>query len=671
MKDTWLDINEASSVFSLSRRNTTRALSRCYLGETWRGHHLIVRKVRGRGGNNGWCYEVRLDSLPAELQFSYVPLTAFETPVKSKSKNSSNWRYQIISPALAYPSGSRLRAQTIKSIASQKHFRSDGSRRQVTDRTIRNWIKLYESKGISGLENTTRSDKNLKKVMLSRRWDKGVKLPLEVKVQIAEKIEKYIRSLWAGLQPGSGWREVQRAASNKLLRLTVDAAPEMPLNSIRNYCEIPRNTVEKWRAYEKVAIHDKDAKKYFDQQPRVQRGISTILPMQIVMGDVHPIDILYQRDDGSTATAKGVFWMDVATGRLFGTFCYFDKGRGVRQENVIESFAAMANDPHWGVPGELYLDNGGEYNWSKIVEDALTLTAIPIWWTENGEFTPVTNKAVTKAQPYNSSAKGLLEGAFAVLEKKHFSKIGGWIGGDRMKKKTANVGKQPVPFAGSKEELSNMLQKAIEVFNDTPQGGRLNGLSPNQKFSEMVKAGWKSTRFGDGVLESIFCKVEQRTVRQGRVSYKGDWYYHDALSNPAIGQTVEVRIPLFGAQKRVAIFGADKKLVCIATPDRIYSHDDIEGARESSRRKTNMRRHVRNMKKEVEVVDTQKLLIEEASTIRKPLTPEQGAVIRLSDHEENAGRELAKPYTAIEEDTRRKQELRHKTFDKLVAPTGS
>ncbi len=663
----WLSSKELSVLAGVSLRRATRALTRCSRGEMWRSHHLIVRRVRGRGGNNGWCYEVRLDSLPAEYQLNYVPLTPIERSIKDTSKSSSNWRYQIISPALAYPSGSRLRAESIKLIASQKHFKSDGSRRQVTDRTIRNWIKLYETKGISGLNNTIRSDKNLKKVMLSRRWDKGVKLPIEIKQEITQKIEKYIRSLWAGLQPGSGWREVQRAASIKLLRITIDACPEMPLTSVRNYCKVPRNTVEKWRSYEAVAVHDKDAKRYFDGEPRITRGISTLLPMQIVMGDVHPIDILYQRDDGSTATARGIFWMDVATGRLLGTIRYFEKGKGVRQEDVIQSFEEMANNQRWGVPGNLYLDNGGEYNWSQIVGDALNLTAIPIWWAEDGQFTPTSKNAITKAQPYNSSAKGLLEGAFAILEKKHFSKINGWIGGDRMRKKTTNVGKAPVPFVGSKEELSQLIQNAVEIYNNTPQSGRLKGLSPNQKFDEMVRAGWKVTKFAEGVLESIFCKSEQRTLRQGRVQYKGSWYYHDALTNPALGNTVEIRIPLFGETKRLAIFSQTNEFLCVASPDHIFAHDDINGAVESNRRKKKMREHVNSMKNNVQAIDIQELLKEEARFIVTPPKPDQGAVIRLSDHDENAGKELAKPSNILDQEKRDKQEERYRIFDKLMA----
>ncbi|MEX1034416.1 MAG: Mu transposase C-terminal domain-containing protein, partial [Sneathiella sp.] len=528
----------------------------------------------------------------------------------------------------------------------------------------------YENRGYDGLGRASRADRNQRKVLITRQWDRAIKLPDDIKEQIAEKIEQYIRSLWAKLQPGSGWKEVQREASRKLLSLTIDAKPDMPEGKIRNYCQISRPAIERWRQYSAIALHDMDAKAYFDKQPRIQRGIKTLLPMQVVMGDVHPIDILYQRDDGSLATAKGIFWQDVATGRLTGTVEFFPKGKGVRQEHVIESFAQMARDPRWGAPTELYLDNGGEYNWSKFVEDAMKLTQMPIKFLDNGKFIPSSDQAVTKAQPYNAPAKGLLEGAFAILEQKHFSKIPGWIGGDRMRKKTANVGKAPIPFQDSQEALVQAIHNAVAVYNDSPQGGRLKGLSPNQRFAELVDAGWNWTRFEDGLIESILCKREQRTIHQARIKYKGELYYHDALTNPALGDTVEVRIPLFGHQKRIAVFDRNRNFVCIALPDRVFDHGDRDGAIESGRRKTFMRKQIRAMRKETDKIDTLEILTEQAESIEPTPLPELGGVIKLSDQDERAGRELAKPLSEIEQEKKDDKEEYFRTFDKLITNKG-
>lgn len=671
MNSCWLPVKEASTLLQLSRRNTARGLARCFKGKKWREQSLIVRRVRGRGGNGGWCYEVRLDSLPAELQMRHVPLTPFETSFNDPLNDPSNWRYSIIEEALKHPSGSRQRAEVIRDIAAKVHFEPDGSRRQVTDRTLRTWIKDYENNGYAGLSKAARTDKNVRKVLITRDWDKAIELPIETKEKIAQKIDQYIRSLWAGLQPQSGWKEVQREASRKLLRLTIDAKPDMPQGKIRNYCNLSRTAVDRWRQFGAIAVHDMDAKTYFDKQPRIQRGIKTLLPMQIVMGDVHPIDILYQRGDGSTATAKGIFWMDVATGRITGTVEFFQKGKGVRQEHVIESFVKMASDPRWGAPAELYLDNGGEYNWSKFVENAMKLTQMPIKFLDNGMFIPSSDQAVTKAQPYNSSAKGQLEGAFAIIEQKHLSKIPGWIGGDRMRKKTANIGRAPVPFQSSPEALTQAILNAVAVYNDSPQSGRLRGLSPNQRFTELVDTGWQYSAFEEGVLESILCKSEQRTLHQARIKYKGKLYYHDALANPALGGRVEARIPLFGHQKRIAVFDRNGNFVCIALPDRVFDHDDRTGAIESNRRKTIMRNKIRAMRKETDRIDTLEILTEQAASIELTPEPALGGVIRLSDQDELAGRELAKPLSELEQEKHDEKEEYFRTFDKLVAKKGS
>ncbi len=71
---------------------------------------------------------------------------------------------------------------------------------------------------------------------------------------------------------------------------------------------------------------------------------------QQVIGDVHPADIYYTRADGSTATAKLIAWPDVANHRLRVLPVFLEKGEGVRQEHVIQSFIEMAGDPLWACP---------------------------------------------------------------------------------------------------------------------------------------------------------------------------------------------------------------------------------------------------------------------------------------------------------------------------------
>lgn len=64
-------------------------------------------------------------------------------------------------------------------------------------------------------------------------------------------------------------------------------------------------------------MHDKGARQFFDRMlPRTCRHREGLQPMDIVVGDVPPIDILLTCADGSTATPRAIAWLGVATRRL-------------------------------------------------------------------------------------------------------------------------------------------------------------------------------------------------------------------------------------------------------------------------------------------------------------------------------------------------------------------
>jgi hypothetical protein len=51
--------------------------------------------------------------------------------------------------------------------------------------------------------------------------------------------------------------------------------------------------------------------------------------MEVVFGDVHPIDVVLRREDGSTAHARTIAWLDFATNRLWLDVVLFAPGKGV------------------------------------------------------------------------------------------------------------------------------------------------------------------------------------------------------------------------------------------------------------------------------------------------------------------------------------------------------
>ncbi|NJM31325.1 MAG: hypothetical protein HC855_15680 [Rhizobiales bacterium] len=80
---------------------------------------------------------------------------------------------------------------------------------------------------------------------------------------------------------------------------------------------LPAHLIQRERDYRRVAIHRRDNKAYDDAKPRIRRTRDGLLPMDLVFGDVHPIDIPVLRDDKTMAHARLVAFLDIATNRLF------------------------------------------------------------------------------------------------------------------------------------------------------------------------------------------------------------------------------------------------------------------------------------------------------------------------------------------------------------------
>lgn len=127
-----------------------------------------------------------------------------------------------------------------------------------------------------------------------------------------------------------------------------------------------RRKVEGERDYQLIAVKEKDNAVFQDKyMPSIRRDYSDLAPRQIVVGDVHPVDIMMRRPDGTAVYPKAIAWYDVATNGIHMTFVLLEPGEGIRREHVAMSFQAMVDE--WGLPEMLYLDNGSEYSWDAMI----------------------------------------------------------------------------------------------------------------------------------------------------------------------------------------------------------------------------------------------------------------------------------------------------------------
>lgn len=609
---TWLGADAFAMLAQISDRKARQALARAVDGMTWRGARLTVRSVASAGGKSGERYEVLATSLPPELFQKWIAHKAQQPvpvapvaksitleecdlrrdPQLSRRTDEAMWRMAVILPITQFRRYTPERSAAIKATLERDHIRPDGTTTKVSKTALYEWLTRYEQDGLAGLSPNQRKDAGTARTIITRAWDKACPLDQEDKQQIAEQLREYIRSLWAS--GVSGWRMAQQLASSKLLELCRQAGWQGQQGVMVKACLVSRSMVEEARSYSLVAIYEKDAKQFFDTHlPRIRRTREGMAPMEIVVGDVHPIDIAVTRPDGSVGYPRAIAWQDVATNRLFLTLVLLRKGEGIKQTDIAKSFASMC--AAWGLPLSLYLDNGSEYSWREMMEGFQSLAQLTKQVTvqalsESADVQALLadSRELVRARPYNAPAKPI-EGLFSVIEQTVLKVVPGWVGGNRMRKKTHNVGREPLPFPGNWDEFQQALDSALTFYHQTPQQGSMKGRSPQQAYEAAMSEGWGKVEVPEQVLLLAFASEDTRQIRAGYLSWDGIEYYDDALL-PYTNSNLTVRVAKH--DPRFAFVFDGTEFVCAARPAPKFGFLDSAGAKEQARREKLLRREI-------------------------------------------------------------------------------
>jgi len=640
-REKWLGSDVLSALAGVSQQ----AVSKNLKSRKWRGCDLLVKLVDiGRGGAGGKAPQVHVDSLPADLREAWylargivlhekrdpvtdktvlVPEQRFQPDVKhQRSLSIGQWRMDVIRPALAYPKGSAERGAALMDIANTVRRFPNGKRKAVTVQTLYNWVRAIENEGLSGVVRKTRTDVGAKRKKVSRAWDAFFQahIDADTHTRVNHDLTKYIRSLWGAGE--RGWRAITEKSTTKLIEMSRDlnvvAFDALELgrsgDTTKDHtqfgvCCVSRRLVERERAYKLLAIKDKDNAVFSDYyMPSIRRDYSTLLPRQVVVGDVHPVDVMMKREDGTTVYPKAIAWYDVATNEIHMTFVLCEPGEGIRREHVAQSFEAMVDE--WGLPELLYLDNGAEYSWDEMISGYTELSKI----SKGGlkvfdlEGDPEVNKrvmhgreAIVRSMPYNAKGKPGIEGAFGNIEQVFFATIRGWTAGERMNKKTHAKGKDPIAFKGDAQAFLETAGKALEWYHKRPQHGRLKGKSPNEAMSGFIDQGWgKTTLSRPEVLALAFAEEIDRVPDRGRVSFtprRGEKIYYYADELLGYDSKITLRVPAFNPE--FVFCFADGELICQAFPEQTYGVLDSAGAHEVNRRGKAFRRSIAEKRRHV------------------------------------------------------------------------
>lgn len=577
----WLDAASFGTIADFGPQHARKVLKNAHEGKDWRGSRLNIIQTECQGGASGKQYLVALSSLPAEMQTRAKSLDlSLREPLDRLShgeiaewqREEAKFRLHVITPAINTTPRSPERAQALKQIAKGTHRDRNGAAKTVSERTARIWLDAYEEKGLSGLVPKASPVRGARRVLVSRRWDAEIDLNNTARAAVASELEQYGRD---GTAAGWSTRTVARQCGQKLAELSKQHGSQLSRQKLTAICALTKKWASRFDEFRRIDRFRHDNKAWDDRdKPRILRKLSD-KPMDVVFGDVHPIDLYVPMPDNPKRQLRLrlIAWMDDATRFLWAKLAAFGPGTGVRKTDIADSlYDLVVSEQGGGLPVTFYLDNGGEYNdVAKAIADFPELSGL------------IAGRGHIRAQPYNGAAKPI-EGIFRILEQNYFRFIRGWIGGDRSNKKTQQVGKPVQPFPGTLEELAALIQKAIATYNDTPQeNGKLEGRSPREAFEAAIVNGWEPQRTDARSFDEIFSERHTRFVEQGYIKFRNAKYTSELIWKLGYRDRVEVRAPLRSGVDHVFI--RRNGIPCgEAYPDHAYDTQDRRGAKEAGRR---------------------------------------------------------------------------------------
>ena len=518
----------------------------------------------------------------------------------------------------------------MRALAGVETMGPDGRPFTPSLRDIQRKVGKATAGGLKGLMRKRRETKPESRLILTKRWDAAtVGLDDAVRAEIARQARRRIRNLWAG---GVCYGVVQRLAGEHLAELTCKAGIGASYEQLLPVCELPKHVVEAGRNARRVHQHRTDIKTWDDQRPRVRLTSAGLAPMQLVFGDVHHFDLYVSRTDGTLATPKGIAWLDAANRRVRIDLVLCEPGTGIRNVDLIESFMAMTQDPHWGMPAKLYLDNGSEYRFAEFTADALKLAGLDCEGFDRG-------KPLIRATAYNAAAKGILEGSFRLIEQSILAPLKGYIGGDRMKSRTANLGKAPEPFDGTFDDFAHEFAGLLTFYNGKRQSGDLGRRLPLEAYGQAVEAGWQRTDVDLMALMMAFSTEATRKVVDGKISVGGEQFYCDELARHT-GSTVRVQLPKYLHWPAIPVLTMAGAPIGIAHPDPVYSRLDPAGAEEAARRKGVARAAIAAEAADLTPIDVKAEMIASGQRQPVPPVPASKGTIELASGMAETGRRL-------------------------------
>lgn len=165
---------------------------------------LDIRPMVGRGGNAGLRYQVRIDSLPAELQARYWELNGGR-PVEGEPADEGEWTppAMLPRPSVHFDRQAERRRRIVDELRRApdraRALADIAERERLSPHTLRRWLRREDDEGMFALGRKARADRGKRRTFISRAWDEAARqagLEDEALQAMRDRVIDRIRSAW-------------------------------------------------------------------------------------------------------------------------------------------------------------------------------------------------------------------------------------------------------------------------------------------------------------------------------------------------------------------------------------------------------------------------------------------------------------------------------------------
>lgn len=396
------------------------------------------------------------------------------------------FRYSIIAPLISDTHEFNTINEYCDFVAA-KNYNFEGKNIKITPKTVKNWYYKYKNEGLESLEKKNRTDKNnFRKIKDDSVVDK-----------IIELREKY-----------------PRITTKKIYEILIKEnyiSEEVSIYSIFRY--LKNNDLKA------IQVSRKEKKKYEHDYPNDSWQSDTSSgPYIKVDGKVKKVYLIMIIDDAS---------------RLIVGYDFFFEDNAVNMQKVLKSAIKK-----YGVPKQLYVDNGSPYKNEQI---SLITARLGI--------------KLIHAKPYSPTGKGKIERSFRTIKD-------GWLNCTDWN------------TFGTIDDVKNSFNKYLYEEYINKEHSEIK-MSPNNKWNNEIKEIRHKTEeeVEEAFMHSRTCKVyNDSTIRINNDKYEVPYKY--------TGQKIEVRYYVEN-EKEIIIYKEGKKCekckkVDVKANSKIYRKNNID-----------------------------------------------------------------------------------------------